>query len=93
MAKKKAKAKFDDDIVSNQIIGKYGDIVETGSKVLEDLQNFKTIGISLAKKYFILIQKVDSLKKTLLELRVWTLNKSKLFRLQTINQLYLLRHF
>jgi recombination protein RecA len=48
MAKKKAKAKFDDDIVSNQIIGKYGDIVETGSKVLEDLQNFKTIGISPA---------------------------------------------
>ena len=48
MAKKKAKNKFDDDIVSNQIIGKYGDIVEKGSKVLADLQNFKTIGISPA---------------------------------------------
>tara|TARA_Y100001937_G_scaffold120782_1_gene178492 strand:+ start:369 stop:1475 length:1107 start_codon:yes stop_codon:yes gene_type:complete len=48
MAKKKAKNKFDDDIVSNQIIGKYGDIVEQGTKVLADLQNFKTIGISPA---------------------------------------------
>ena len=48
MAKKKAKAKFDDDIVSNQIIGKYGDIVEQGTKVLADLQNFNTIGISPA---------------------------------------------
>lgn len=48
MAKKKAKAKFDDDLVSNQIIGKYGDIVESGSKVLKDLQNYKAIGISPA---------------------------------------------
>jgi len=48
MAKKKAKAKFDNDIVSNQIISKYGDIVEEGAKVLADLQNFETIGISPA---------------------------------------------
>jgi RecA/RadA recombinase len=48
MAKKKAKAKFDDDVVSNQIISKYGDIVEQGTKVLADLQNFSTIGISPA---------------------------------------------
>ena len=48
MAKKKAKNKFDDDIVSNQIISKYGDIVEQGTKVLQDLQNFNTIGISPA---------------------------------------------
>ena len=48
MAKKKAKNKFDDDIVSNQIISKYGDIVEQGTKVLADLQNFNTIGISPA---------------------------------------------
>lgn len=48
MAKKKAKAKFDDDIVSNQVIAKYGDIVEQGTKVLSDLQTFKTIGISPA---------------------------------------------
>ncbi len=48
MAKKKAKNKFDDDIVSNQVIAKYGDIVEQGTKVLSDLQNFKTIGISPA---------------------------------------------
>ena len=50
MAKKKAKNKFDDDIVSNQIIGKYGDIVEKGSKVLADLKNFKTIGIRNGEK-------------------------------------------
>jgi recombination protein RecA len=48
MAKKKAKNKFEDDIVSNQIISKYGDIVEQGTKVLADLQNFETIGISPA---------------------------------------------
>ena len=48
MAKKKAKNKFEDDIVSNQIISKYGDIVEQGTKVLADLQNFDTIGISPA---------------------------------------------
>ena len=48
MAKKKAKNKFEDDIVSNQIISKYGDIVEQGTKVLADLQNFNTIGISPA---------------------------------------------
>ena len=48
MAKKKATAKFSDDIVSNQIIAKYGDIVEQGTKVLQDLQTFNTIGISPA---------------------------------------------
>jgi len=48
MAKKKAAAKFSDDIVSNQIIAKYGDIVEQGTKVLQDLQTFNTIGISPA---------------------------------------------
>ena len=48
MAKKKAAAKFSDDIVSNQIIAKYGDIVEQGTKVLKDLQTFNTIGISPA---------------------------------------------
>ncbi len=48
MAKKKAKNKFEDDIVSNQIISKYGDIVEQGTKVLADLQKFDTIGISPA---------------------------------------------
>lgn len=46
MAKKKAKNKFDDDIVSNQIISKYGDIVEEGTKVLKDLESFKNLSIS-----------------------------------------------
>jgi RecA/RadA recombinase len=48
MAKKKAKAKFQDDIVSNQIISKYGDIVEEGTKVLQDLENYNTLSISPA---------------------------------------------
>ena len=48
MAKKKAKNKFEDDIVSNQIIGKYGDIVEAGTKVLADLENFNNISVSPA---------------------------------------------
>lgn len=48
MAKKKAKNKFEDDIVSNQIIKKYGDIVEEGTKVLKDLESFKTLSISPA---------------------------------------------
>ncbi len=46
MAKKAAKNKFDDDIVSNQIIAKFGDIIQTGEKVLEDLKELKTIGVS-----------------------------------------------
>ena len=46
MAKKKAKNKFEDDVVSNGIIKKYGDIVEEGTKVLKDLENFKTLSIS-----------------------------------------------
>lgn len=45
---KKSKNKFDNDFVSNQIIDKFGDIVESGEKVLEDLQDLKVIGISPA---------------------------------------------
>lgn len=48
MAKKKAKNKFDDDPVSNQVIGLFGNIVEQGDKVLQDLEDFKTIGLSPA---------------------------------------------
>ena len=45
---KKTKIKFHDDAVSNQIIAKFGDIVESGEKVLESLQELKTIGVSPA---------------------------------------------
>lgn len=46
MAKKAAKNKFSDDLVSNQIIAKFGDIIESGEKVLEDLRELKVIGVS-----------------------------------------------
>jgi RecA/RadA recombinase len=46
MAAKKKSEKFDDDIVSNQICSKYGDIIEEGSKVLADLETYNVIGIS-----------------------------------------------
>lgn len=48
MPKKKSKVTFDDDIVSNQINSKYGDIIESGSKVLATLEEFNTLGISPA---------------------------------------------
>jgi recombination protein RecA len=48
MAKKKTKNKFDDDLVSNQIVSKYGDIVEQGTKVLADLENYENISVSPA---------------------------------------------
>lgn len=49
MAKKKAKVtEFLDDAISNQIIKKYGAIVESGNQVLATLENYKTIGISPA---------------------------------------------
>lgn len=42
---KKTKDKFDNDPISNQIIAKYGDIIESGDKVLADLQQLKTISV------------------------------------------------
>ena len=46
--KKKSKVEFTDDLISNQIVKKYGAIVESGSQVLATLENFKTLGISPA---------------------------------------------
>lgn len=48
MAKKKTKNKFDDDQVCNAIINKYGDIIESGEKVLHDLEEYKVLSISPA---------------------------------------------
>lgn len=45
---KKTKDKFDNDPISNQIISKYGDIVESGEKVLADLENLKKVSIGPA---------------------------------------------
>lgn len=46
MAKRSSKIKFDNDSISNEVITKYGDIVESGEKVLHDLNDLKVIGIS-----------------------------------------------
>lgn len=46
MAKKLKIKSFDDDVVSNQINSRFGNIVESGEKVLEDLQELRKIGIS-----------------------------------------------
>jgi len=46
MAKKLKSKVFEDDVISNQINSKFGNIVESGEKVLEDLQELKKIGIS-----------------------------------------------
>lgn len=48
MAKKKKVSKFGDDTVSNNIIKKFGDIIESGSKVLEDLNDYNVISFSPA---------------------------------------------
>lgn len=47
MAKKKAKAKFENDPIANKIVSKW-DIIEKGDKVLDDLQNLETISFSPA---------------------------------------------
>jgi recombination protein RecA len=45
---KKASAKFSEDSVSNTIISKYGDIVRSGTEVLENINNLEVIGVSPA---------------------------------------------
>ena len=47
MAKKKVN-KFTDDDTSNQIISKYGPIVESGEEVLDKLESFQKISVSPA---------------------------------------------
>ena len=48
MAKKKTKNKFEDDQITNNIISKYGDIVESGEKVLHDLEHYQVLSVSPA---------------------------------------------
>lgn len=46
--KKKVSTKFEGDIVSNSIISKYGDVVKSGTEVLEAINNLQVIGVSPA---------------------------------------------
>lgn len=45
---KKVSNKFDSDVISNSIVSKYGDVVKSGTEVLENINNLKVIGISPA---------------------------------------------
>ena len=46
--KKKVSNKFDTDVVSNSIVSKYGDVVSTGTDVLESINRLEVIGVSPA---------------------------------------------
>lgn len=45
---KKASNKFSEDAVSNSIVNKYGDIVRSGTEVLENINSLEVIGVSPA---------------------------------------------
>ena len=45
---KKANVKFAEDEISNSIINKYGDVVRSGSEVLDSINSLKVIGLSPA---------------------------------------------
>lgn len=46
--KKKNQNKFEADTVSNSVIDKYGDVVRSGTEVLESINNLEVIGLSPA---------------------------------------------
>jgi recombination protein RecA len=46
--KKNSVSKFNEDAVSNSIISKYGDVVRSGTEVLEAINSLKVIGVSPA---------------------------------------------
>jgi RecA/RadA recombinase len=48
MAKKKKANKFTEDVVSSSVVATYGDVVRTGTEVLDNLNNLKVIGVSPA---------------------------------------------
>jgi RecA/RadA recombinase len=48
MSKKKFSSKFAEDMVSNDVINKYGDVVRSGTEVLDNINTLKVIGISPA---------------------------------------------
>ena len=46
--KKKTANKFDTDVVSNSVVSKYGDVVSTGTQVLDSINSLEVIGVSPA---------------------------------------------
>lgn len=48
LKKKKTANKFDTDVVSNSVVSKYGDVVSTGTEVLENINSLEVIGVSPA---------------------------------------------
>ncbi|NDD83571.1 hypothetical protein EBZ38_04715 [bacterium] len=48
MSKVKKASKFTEDLVSNSIVNKYGDVVRSGTEVLENINNLSIIGVSPA---------------------------------------------
>jgi RecA/RadA recombinase len=46
--KKKSISKFDSDVVSNSVITKYGDVVRSGTEVVESINSLEVIGLSPA---------------------------------------------
>lgn len=48
MSKKKVSSKFTEDMVSNSIVSKYGDVVRSGKEVLDSINNLEVISISPA---------------------------------------------
>lgn len=46
--KKKASNKFETDMVSNSVVSKYGDVVRSGTEVLEAINSLQVIGVSPA---------------------------------------------
>lgn len=45
---KKSPSKFSEDAISSSIVSKYGDVVRSGTEVLESINNLKVIGVSPA---------------------------------------------
>jgi recombination protein RecA len=48
MSKKKISAKFAEDVISNSIVSKYGDVVRSGKEVLDSINDLQVIGVSPA---------------------------------------------
>lgn len=49
MSKKKGQSsKFSDDVISNSVISKYGDVVKSGKEVLDNINSLEVIGVSPA---------------------------------------------
>ena len=45
---KKTISKFEDDDISNALISKYGDVIKSGTEVIESLGSYETVSVSPA---------------------------------------------